>query len=73
MMESRTITISRAAKKHGNLNISSCGREFFPLDVFGKSTRNRGTGNPITIRVEGLDKAVKTDNCACARNNCEQK
>jgi hypothetical protein len=61
MMESRTITISRAAKKHGNLNIASCGRGFFPQDVFGSSARNTGMGTPITLRVEGLDKAVKTD------------
>lgn len=60
-MESRTITISRAAKKHGNLNIASCGHEFFPDDIFGSSSRKSGMGTPITLRVEGLDKAVKTD------------
>jgi hypothetical protein len=61
MMESRTITISCAAKKHGNLNIASCGRKFFPQDIFGSSARNTGMGKLITLRVEGLDKAVKTD------------
>lgn len=61
MMDSRTITITRAAQKHGNLNIASCGRGFFPQDVFGSSARNTGMGAPITLRVEGLDKAVKTD------------
>ncbi len=60
-MESRTITISSAAKKHGNLNIASCGHEFFPDDIFGSSARNTGMGKLITLKVEGLDKAVKTD------------
>jgi len=61
MMNSRTITITHAAQKHGNLNIASCGRGFFPQDVFGSSARNTGMGAPITLRVEGLDKTVKTD------------
>jgi len=61
MMDSRTITITRAAQKHGNLNISSCGREFFPEDVFGKSSRQTGTGVPIILRVEGLNEPIKTD------------
>ena len=61
MMDSRTITITRAAHKHGNLNIGSCGREFFPEDVFGKSSRQTGTGVPIILRVEGFSKPIKTD------------
>ncbi len=38
-MESRTIQLTEAAKKHGNLNIRACGKDFFPLDVFGGSSK----------------------------------
>jgi len=60
-MESRTLTITSATCKYGNLNLRKCGREFFPKDVFGSSSRDTGIGTPITLSVEGLDKAVKTD------------
>ena len=60
-MDSRIITITGAAHKHGNLNISSCGREFFPEDAFGASARHIRMGTPITLRVEGLNKPIKTD------------
>ena len=33
-MESRVIELTPAASKHGNLNLSPCGKEFFPKDVF---------------------------------------
>jgi len=33
-MESRTIQLTSAAHKHGNLNIHQCGVDFFPKDVF---------------------------------------
>ena len=60
-MESRTITLTPSAKKDGNLNIASCGRGFFPQDVFGSSARNTGLGKRITLNVEGLQKPIKTD------------
>ena len=60
-MESRVIEITKAARKHGNLNIRPCGKEFFPPDVFGGSSRKAGLGTPITLRVEGLTEPIKTD------------
>jgi len=60
-MESRTITITSAAHKYGNLNIRPCGEDFFPPDVFGGSSRKKGVGNPVTLRVAGLNTPVKTD------------
>ena len=60
-MESRTIQLTEAAKKHGNLNIRACGKDFFPLDVFGGSSKKAGLGTPITLRVEGLPEPIKTD------------
>ena len=60
-MESRTIQLTKAAHKYGNLNICSCGKEFFPEDVFGSSSKKAGLGTPITLRVEGLPEPIKTD------------
>jgi len=59
-MESCVIELTSAAHKHGNLNISSCGKGFFPPDVFGGSTKAR-LGTPITIVAKGLTNPVKTD------------
>jgi DNA modification methylase len=60
-MDSRTIQLTPAAHKHGNLNIRSCGKDFFPSDVFGNSSRSKGIGTPITLKIEGLGKPIKTD------------
>jgi hypothetical protein len=60
-MESHVIKLTPAAQKHGNLNIRPCGRDFFPADVFGGSSREEACGVPITLRVEGLDEPVRTD------------
>ena len=60
-MESRTIQLTPAAHKHGNLDIHSCGKDFFPSDAFGNSSRSKGIGPPITLKIEGLGKPIKTD------------
>jgi hypothetical protein len=60
-MESRTIQLTEAANKHGNLNIRACGKDFFPPDVFGGSSKKAGLGTPITLSVEGLPEPIKTD------------
>ena len=60
-MESRVIEITPAAYKYGNLNISKCGGDFFPPDVFGSSSKAKGLGVPITLKAAGLLEPVKTD------------
>jgi DNA modification methylase len=60
-MESSIIKLTPAAFKYGNLNISSCGKDFFPPDVFGGPNKKSGLGNPITLKVEGLPEEIKTD------------
>jgi len=60
-MESRVIELTPATHKYGNLNIGSCGREFFPPDVFGASSRKGGLGTPITLNVDGVPNPVETD------------
>ena len=60
-MESRTIQLTPAAHKHGNLYITKCGPDFFPDDIYGPSSRKKGLGKPITLRVEGLPSPIKTD------------
>jgi hypothetical protein len=60
-MDSRVIQLTAAAHKYGNLNIRSCGKSFFPEDVFGSSSRHQGIGNPIIIKAKGFIDPIKTD------------
>ncbi len=60
-MDSRTITITSAALDYGNLNLSSCGRDFFPSDVYGASSRPKGLGKPVILKPKGLNTPIKTD------------
>lgn len=60
-MDFRVIQLTAAAHKHGNLNIRPCGRDFFPPDVFGGSSKKTGLGVPITLKVDGLPNPIKTD------------
>jgi DNA modification methylase len=60
-MESRVIQLTNAAQKHGNVNIAPCGKDFFPADVFGGSSRAKGLGVPITLRVKGVPDLIETD------------
>jgi len=61
IMDSRVIKLTPATQKYGNLNIRSCGEDFFPPDVFGGPSRKTGLGTPVTLRVEGLPEPIKTD------------
>ena len=60
-MDSRIIKLTPAAFKYGNLNISSCGRDFFPPDAFGGSSKKASIGVPIILEVDGLPNCIKTD------------
>ncbi len=60
-MEYQTIELTQAARKHGNLNLSRCGRHFFPDDVFDPPSKNEGLGEQISIRAFGLNEIIKTD------------
>jgi DNA modification methylase len=60
-MESRVITITEAAFKYGNLNLSACGKDFFPSDVFGSHSKKGKIGNLITLKIEGLNDTIETD------------
>ncbi|MHC4526660.1 MAG: Eco57I restriction-modification methylase domain-containing protein [Planctomycetota bacterium] len=60
-MESRTVILTPAAHKHGNLNIRPCGRDFFPPDVFGGPSRVAGLGRPVILRLDGMPDPVMTD------------
>jgi len=60
-MDSRMIQLTAAAHKYGNLNISSCGKSFFPSDAFGGSSKKKGLGVPITIKAQGLPQPIQTD------------
>ncbi len=60
-MDSRVIKLTPAAHNHGNLNLSCCGKDFFPSDVFGGSSEKAGIGVQITLKADGLPEPVKTD------------
>jgi len=59
-MESCVIQLTSAARKHGNLNIRSCGLDFFPEGILGGSTK-ANLGTQITIKADSLPNPVKTD------------
>ena len=59
-MESHLIQLTSAAQKHGNLNLSTCGFNFFPNDVLGGSTREN-PGMEITIKAEGIEQPIEAD------------
>jgi DNA adenine methylase len=60
-MDSCKIQLTEAALRHGNLNIRCCGKDFFPQNVFGASSKKRGLGVPITLHVEGLPNPIESD------------
>lgn len=60
-MESRTILLTAAGRKHGNLNLSACGADFFPPDVYGAPSKREGLGTPITVALEGFKDPIHTD------------
>jgi len=60
-MDSRVIQLTPAAHKYGNLNIRSCGKGFFPPDVFGAPSKKNSIGVPVTLQVDGLPNPVETD------------
>ena len=59
-MRYRTLTITKATLGHNRLSLRDAGRTFFPDDVFGGTVRTK-TGQPITLRIRGFDKLIRTD------------
>lgn len=60
-MKSYRLRVTSAAVGHGRILVTPCGREFFPTDAFGKSSRTDGVGNPLRLHVTGLPEVVETD------------
>ncbi|HEG43830.1 MAG TPA: DNA (cytosine-5-)-methyltransferase [Phycisphaerales bacterium] len=59
--DTRVIELTPAAKKHGNLYITTCGPDFFPKEAIGSHSREKGLGKLLTLHVAGLANPVKTD------------
>lgn len=57
----KIIELTSAAHKHGNLNIRACGTDFFPETIFGGSSKSKGLGQQIFLKVDGFDETIKTD------------
>ena len=60
-MDSRKIILTASASTEGNLNLTSCGKDFFPPDAIGGSSRKKGVGVPIVIKAQGLGRPIETD------------
>jgi len=60
-MESCVIQLTESAHKYGNLNIRPCGKDFFPVDSYGGSSREAGLGVQITLKADGLPNSIETD------------
>jgi hypothetical protein len=60
-MESRTIQLTASAIREKRLDIRACGRDFFPHDAIGSSSKKGTRGVDITLLAKGLSEPIKTD------------
>src|SRR5438105_12497482 len=60
-LDSRTLELTGSAVAHGRINIRACGRDFFPASAFGASSRSKGRGTNLCLRVKGLGTPILTD------------
>ena len=60
-MESRVIELTAASHRYGNMNIRTCGKDFFPKDIFGPASREEGINNQIALKVDGFPDPILTD------------
>ncbi len=60
-MESRVIDLTAAAHRHGNLNIRTCGEDFFPKSIFGPASKREGVYAQILLKVDGFPDPIFTD------------
>jgi len=60
-MESRTIQLTSAAHRYGNLNIHPCGEDFFPKNIFGPASREEGIHAQIALKADGFPDPILTD------------
>lgn len=60
-MDTCVIKLTESAFKYGNLNLRSCGKDFFPPDVFGGPNKKSGIGVSVTLQVDGLPNPIETD------------
>ncbi len=60
-METAIIELTASAIKEHRLDIRACGKEFFPIDAIGGSSKKTRIGNPVTLIPKGLSRSVKTD------------
>lgn len=60
-LDFRIIQLTSSALAHGWINIRTCGKDFFPADAFGASSRVKGCGSKLCLRVKGLPKPIFTD------------
>ncbi len=58
--DKRWITITGGNLRNQHLYISGY-HDFFPAECFGASSAKQGTGQPLTLIVDGLGKPVETD------------
>jgi DNA (cytosine-5)-methyltransferase 1 len=60
-MESAVIELTKSAIREHRLDIRDCGRDFFPSDAFGSSSKRGSQGVPIALLAKGLSEPIKTD------------
>lgn len=60
-MEARSIKLTSSALAHGRLNLSACGKDFFPPESFGKPAKSEGIGSPVSLYPVGLQDPIETD------------
>jgi len=56
----RLISITKGNLANSHIYLSG-HHDFFPNECYGKPDKAKGTGRELTLVVEGLEQAVKTD------------
>jgi DNA (cytosine-5)-methyltransferase 1 len=56
----RLVAVAPSNLRHGHLYFSG-HQDFFPPAAYGKSSKTKGLGKPITLEVDGLPEPVTTD------------
>jgi hypothetical protein len=58
--ETRQFRVTAANLREGHLYITG-NPDFFPADCYGPPSRKAGTGKPLRLDIDGLDRPVMTD------------
>ena len=57
----RQLEIKEDSYRNRKINLRLCSKDFFPEDSFGGSTKDDQATRLISLSIDGVNKAIKTD------------